>query len=94
MDEGQQLLKLIQNPTFILASVWVFREFWQMYQKNNSAMDQSLSKHTDEMTKLGLSMARLEIKIENLEKLVESVPEMQKDLNAFHAKLRQGAKSL
>lgn len=67
--------------------VFIIKEVWETIKGNNK-------KHTDAILQLTLSITELKVRIDMLIKVAEDIPELKKDVDYAHKKIRDLSEKL
>lgn len=84
--------ELIKNPIFWLIVAWVLRELWGNWKVKRRSLEDKINtmikENTNEMSKLTLAVTKLEVKIEQLDRLTSKIPDLLDSLNVAHERIR------
>jgi hypothetical protein len=78
-------------PALLVAGGWAIRELIARKKKDAEDTKAALEKLDEALQQNTLAMTRLTVQMEYLNKAVESLPEIRKDVDALGAKFRKAA---
>ena len=81
----KEINEIVSVPALIVLAGWLLRELYAFFKDKSASHAQALKENTAELKIMTISMAKLEVKFEMIERLVTEIPKIKQDLNAFHS---------
>jgi hypothetical protein len=80
--------KLTPVAALMAIALFLFKELFAMFKKNDDKKETKIDKLIDALQHNTIAITTLTIRMEHVEKRIDLIPELERDLNKIGSKLR------